>query len=437
MVRSRLAFLQHLLIAIVVLVLCVGGAELGLHLYEAYSACAASDNERSACAPSWTHHHGLKPEVRVLTAEPDTGQKIRWKTNSLGLRGPEVEIPKPSGVYRILCLGDESTLAAQTRGKQTFCTHLAENLAASSATEIEVINGGCPEYGPLLSYLQLRHALLGLAPDLVIFHFDMSDVVDDHRSRRSARVNGALPLYCPHPELEKQRNARESMWIHRLLTWRHCRKGIAFLIGSTEDPEDLRDVDSPQGTYAWLRDEPPDWSVYIHQTLQTLEQLSNLCHRANSEFVLSAIPCPWQISAEASNGPEVRERAGVERHAIYKSEFPVRTLAAFASKARIPFCNPVATFQRVERPERLFCRNAAHFSPTGHELYARIVGDFLVRNVAGPWQAGRSRSGPQPMPLSTRATRLEDRRPVRRIQYSTHDDSPATQSDGRTAGRGE
>ena len=100
-------------------------------------------------------------------------------------------------MYRILCLGDESTLAAQTRAKDTFCGRLAEMLAAKSPVQIEVVNAGCPEYGPLLSFLRLRHALLVLAPDLVVYNFDMSDIVDDHRCRRSARVNGTLPCIAP------------------------------------------------------------------------------------------------------------------------------------------------------------------------------------------------------------------------------------------------
>ena len=104
----------------------------------------------------------------------------------------------------------------------------------------------------------------------MICNFDMSDVADDHHCRRSVRMNGTQPLYCPHPELERQRTATERLWVERLLMWQHAKHGLAYLLGGEDRPEDSRDIDAPQGTYAWLRDDPPDWSVYINQTLDMI-----------------------------------------------------------------------------------------------------------------------------------------------------------------------
>jgi hypothetical protein len=198
-------------------------------------------------------------------------------------------------------------------------------------------------------------------------------------------------LYCPHPELERQRTAAERLWVERLLMWQHAKHGVAYLLGSEDRPEDSRDIDAPQGTYAWLRDDPPDWSVYIDQTLDVIGQIGRVCRRSNCQFVLSPIPAPWQISAEASDGPGVRTRVGVEEHTVYKSRIPFNTLSAYARKAGILFCDASVVFGRVKQPERLFRRNVAHFSATGHELYARILGRFVEQSVPGPWGSGRPR----------------------------------------------
>ena len=255
MVRSRLAFLKHLILAIGSLGLCVCGTELGLHVYESWAECAVCRADKSACSPSWTVHHSLKPDVHVTVTDPDLGTEVRWRTNSLGLRGPEVEVPKPPGTFRILCLGDESTLAPETDQNETFCARLKELLPTASSVDLEVINAGCPQTGPLLSFLALRHKLLSLAPDLVVFNFDMSDVADDHRCRRHVRMNGKEPLYCPHPELERQRTASEVFWVERLLLWQHAKRGVGHLLGAEDQAEDVRDIDAPQGAYAWLRDD--------------------------------------------------------------------------------------------------------------------------------------------------------------------------------------
>jgi hypothetical protein len=422
MVRSLLPFPKHLAIAIVFLGLSVCGLEFGLHLYDAYTPGTAGYSERSACAPSWTVHHLLKPDVRISATDPDTGAAVTWRTDSLGLRGGEIEVPKPAGTYRIICLGDDSTLAPETAQNETFCARLQATLAPSSPMEIEVINAGCPQYGPLLSLLLLKHSLLGLSPDLVVCNFDMSDVADDHRCRRSVRMNKSQPLYCPHPDLERQRTAAERMWVERLLMWQHAKHGLAYVLGSEDRPEDGRDIDAPQGTYAWLRDDPPDWSVYVDQTLDVIGQLARTCRRSNCQFVLSVVPAPWQISAEAAGGPGVRTRVGVEEHVVYGSRVPFQTLSAFAGKEGILFCDPSGVFGRTQRPERLFHRNAARFSATGHELYARILGRFVVESVAGPWGSGRlRRTGPEGR-ISAAGSRLNSRglnsEAVRRTGFS-------------------
>jgi hypothetical protein len=390
MVRSRLTFLKHITLAVGSLGLCICGTEFGLHVYESWSTCAVCREDRSACAPSWTVHHSLKPDVRISVTDPDLGTEVRWRTNSLGLRGPEIEIPKPPGTFRIVCLGDESTLAPETAQAETFCARLKELLATSGSAEVEVINAGCPQTGPLLSFLALRHRLLALAPDLVVFNFDMSDVADDHHCRRHVRMNGKQPLYCPHPDLERQRTASEALWVERLLLWQHGRRGIGHLLGAEDRAEDARDIDAPQGQYAWLRDDAPDWSVYIDQTLDVIGQMASACGRANSEFVLAVVPCPWQISAEASNGSDVRERVGIQSHTVYASRLPFESLFAYANREKIACCDPSAVFARAPHAEQLFRDNAARFSAAGHELYARVLERFLVAKVAGPWR----RNGP-------------------------------------------
>ena len=161
MVRSLLPFPKHLVLAIGFLGLSVCGLEFGLHLHDACVPGTGSYSERNACAPSWTVHHLLKPDVRINATDPDTGAEVSWRTNSLGLRGAEIEIPKPVGTYRIVCLGDESTLAPETSPSETFCAGCGNFSRRPARCEIEVINAGCPQYGPLLSLLVAQTLALG------------------------------------------------------------------------------------------------------------------------------------------------------------------------------------------------------------------------------------------------------------------------------------
>jgi hypothetical protein len=78
---------------------------------------------------------------------------------------------------------------------------------------------------------------------------------------------------------------------------------------------------------------------------------------------------------------------------MFKSRLPYDTLAAYSRKQGILFSDPSTVFVRVKQPERLYRRNAARFSATGHELYARVLARFVEQRIPGPWGSGRSPSG--------------------------------------------
>src|SRR4029453_17992017 len=99
-------------------------------------------------------------------------------TNSFGLRSAEVAVPKPAGTFRILLLGDSFTFGFRAADEMVFARKLEQRLRADGFLSVEVVNAGVLSYCPLLEYLQYRHQLHALEPDLVILNFDMSDVQD-------------------------------------------------------------------------------------------------------------------------------------------------------------------------------------------------------------------------------------------------------------------
>ena len=86
---------------------------------------------------------------------------------------------------RVLVLGDETILGLDVANADTFAARLQDQLRAAWRQPVEVINAAVPGDCPLLAALRLKHELLGLQPDIVICHFDMSDVADDYLYRRS------------------------------------------------------------------------------------------------------------------------------------------------------------------------------------------------------------------------------------------------------------
>ena len=408
MLRAPLRYLRQFCAAILVLAVLFCLAEIGLRLYDSHTRqISLRDHyDCEAFCKSWFTHHELKPLHRLENTDPDRARPVILRTNSLGLRGPEVAVPKPPGIYRIVCLGDEQTLAGGVDERETFASRLQQYLQTRSTVKIEVINAGTPDYCPLLSCLQFRHKLLGLQPDLVVLNWDMSDVGDDFRYRRLVTMSDdQRPLSCSHPALEVPSNPRLEKVQEALLIPAWTRQRLGKLWVKNVLPGSDSDIDSPLAKYRWLDDNPPDWTIYIRQSLEPTAELQQLAAGAYADFVVATAPKPWQVSARASAGSGVRSAAGVGEGIVYRSRRPFELIADQLAERRIPFCDISPAFTADAQSERLFFQNEAALSPAGHDLYARALAGFVLRNCRGPWTTSNPAPHEGPVTLRDRETR--------------------------------
>lgn len=95
--------------------------------------------------------------------------------NRRGLRGPEVEVPKPPGRTRVLAMGDSVTYGFGVAREDTFPFLLRERLAARGWGDVEVVNAGVPGYSTYQGVVHLERDLLALEPDVVLFAYMNND----------------------------------------------------------------------------------------------------------------------------------------------------------------------------------------------------------------------------------------------------------------------
>lgn len=393
MIRARFACIKHLSFAVIALIFILCAVEVGLRIYIANHAgqTPADDPGESLIVRSWQTHHGLKPLGTATCSNPDTGKAIVVTTNSFGLRGEEPEVPKPVGVYRVLCLGDESTLGADVELAETFSRQMEELLQPHSRRKIEVVNAGVPGYCPLLSYLQVKHSLLALQPDLIVLNFDMGDIAEDYRYRRHTHIDpdGEL-LACPNPSFVKQAAARRPGMADQLLVVRWGVSQLTRMPIAEKRPEDLHRIDSALARYAWLEDNPPDWTIHIAQALIPIEQLKHLSDRNAVRLAVAVYPAPWQVAATATSGGNVRQAVGVGPETLYRSRAPFDMLRQYTQEKYISFHDASPAFLTAEQPDQLFLNNAARFSTAGHTLYARELARFVYRTVPDIWNTSET-----------------------------------------------
>src|SRR4051794_24964254 len=122
--------------------------------------------------------------VSFAEAHPEFGRRNRpgagWKktseytswieVNSKGLRGAEIDYPKPPGEHRILVLGDSFTFAEQVNQNETFTQRLEDRLNAERPREgsFRVLNAGSNGWATANELVYLAKEGVRFSPDVVV-----------------------------------------------------------------------------------------------------------------------------------------------------------------------------------------------------------------------------------------------------------------------------
>jgi hypothetical protein len=380
MIRRTLKSLKPISLALLVLVLAPCVVEFAFRIAACRSQLKTSEARAVlATTPSWFTHHELEPLQRVSVAGTGSQMPVELRTNSLGLRGPEISIPKPAGTLRVLCLGDETVLGTAVDEPQTFCRLVQDRLQTRTKRRVEVVNAGVPDFCPLLSYLHFRHRLLALEPDVVIAHFDMTDVWDDRRFRRLTELSShEEPLLCAAPGLSTVPVTKPLT--QNFLSWQWAQNKVADLIGQKRT-SNVTSVDDRRSRYAWLSDENSLWTLQTELSLSPLTHLASLCERKGIRLLLAAHPAPWQLSATASRGARIPELNGVHPGTLIETTRPQELIAEFAATTALPLCDAISMFRRYESVDDLFQADSTQLSEAGHRYYAAVLTSSLLEQI--------------------------------------------------------
>lgn len=134
------------------------------------SAAVLTGNHQSLWQPG---RHRYRPGASLSLNLP--GESVEVSINEHGLRGPSCAVPKPQGVFRIVCLGGSTTVEGR-RDDATYPALLQRRLRDHFRDErIEVLNGGVSGLRCVDEVERLRE-LLPLQPDLVIEYNAVNDI---------------------------------------------------------------------------------------------------------------------------------------------------------------------------------------------------------------------------------------------------------------------
>lgn len=408
MIRANIRRARHFTTAIVLLGLLLCGAEVGVRIYEVTHGKSISATTQAACptdpsqltVPSWLTNVELKPHATAEVKCRDLKCMIDVRTNSLGLRGDEIVIPKPPQTYRIVVLGDETIFAPETSDDDHFTHQLVDFMRQRTRMNLELINAGIPGACPLTEFLLLKQKLLAIQPDLVLLHYDWSDVMDDRQLRRRTRSDSqGTPVSCAHVSLQHQTrktNLLDQLRQHfRLVDWGLVAAGDQWQQQINKQAATSRDIGT--NAYAWLRKENLDNDVAVSQSFRPIADVARLSQATGFQLAIVTSPKPWQVSARCTNAAGVRVRCGVSPDAVYPSHAPFNTLGRFADDLKIPYLDLSPALIETDRPETNYLRYAPRWSAAGHHRVAEDLATFLIERISGPWNSRYFEHHEQPL----------------------------------------
>jgi lysophospholipase L1-like esterase len=347
-----------------------------------------------------------------------------FRTNSLGLRGPEIPFQKPHDVTRIVVLGDSfvagngvaeaETFPAQLQGLLNGPISKDSNLPRTSQQRTEVINVGCTGISTIRA-LDL-YEILGkrFQPNLVILAYyvgnDLTGVVNEQTQAEFAdwKPQGLLRrvAYAVSPNL--------------YLEWKLRRPAINVMGQILRDqtqaafPNALRDLATSSGydgdlvlkRYQAIPAEirrrielgqlsehrvllacldpaaqrqaifptAEFFSVAWPRTVDHLNQLRATAERDAATFVLVVIPTACQIDRQAL---EFNRKLGYEVDPTWLTE-PCTTTKALMQWARsegVAALDLTEPFRRSR--EKLYFTEDTHLTPAGQLKLAELLKEFL------------------------------------------------------------
>ena len=341
------------------------------------------------------YNHTLSPNFPPEVIHEDDHYIARdYKINSLGLReNDEIILPKPKNEFRILVVGDSFIL-----GNPNLIVQLEANLNkvfGNDQITFNVINCGTSSYSAILHLARLKHQLLELDPDAIIYFPDLTDVYDDtHRYLWLSKFD------------EKKRLVRVKASTRILRSKRRHKREINYFLNKIGiENQNLRDVRSPDcSRYYHIFDHAKEninkLSKYTEQELNfTLGFIKDYVEITKSNQIhlsISMYPHEPQIISEVEikksdqlyiyphlpnqKIPGKITVCETDMSSLYNRVFEKRVLS-LSQKENIffkSFYEPIS--QLVLSGKRLYLPNDMHFNGYGFDFLADLVTEWVVRN---------------------------------------------------------
>lgn len=337
--------------------------------------------------------------VSFMEAHPEFGRRNRpgagWKKtaeytswveiNSKGLRGREIDYPKPADEYRILVVGDSFTFGEQVNQDETFTQRLEDQLnQRGDGVTYRVLNAGSNGWATANEAVYLTKEGVRFQPDVVVVALYLgNDVSDNYRRVATIRVaeeadlalRGSDSFEGPRRILRRSQlyTVFESGVLAKLPWWQGDGSS------STSDRKPPRTLEEAQEA----------WQI----TEKLLDRMRDVSESQGARFVVMVVPAADVVAGRGGGKVRETDDDDEEDEPDVKPGFenPHGTLAEIVERNGLLTLDLLSALRRADSrlKERLYYRQNAHWTAAGHAVAAEELETFLGEQGLLPVGPGR------------------------------------------------
>lgn len=284
------------------------------------------------------------------------------KTNSEGWRDNEHTIEKPSGTYRIACIGDSYTVNLEVEMEDNYPKTLERILNKKASPKIEILNFSADGTGTEAHYLMFKEYALKYKPDMVIHSVHDTDV-EDVRAGKLYRQSykNMIIQYRTEDELKKGRTNIDKKFYrgwapvkHFFLRNSYLSRVVLHLFGGKWRQKYM--------IYSHSRRPPYDYKYAQNKTRGLIRKFKALADENQIRYVMVILHYEGAIRGKDS----------------YRVMDMIRR--RFLEELQITYIDTLESFKQAIDKRKLYWKYDPHITEEGCKLIAETVADFLLKN---------------------------------------------------------
>lgn len=290
--KSLLKWFSNILLFLTSFLICAVVIELALRLF------LPQQESMNWFATSGRYGHINKPDHLQYYNYPDGGVTIEIKTNSMGMRNPEIDLFRKN-FLKILLLGDSYVFGYGVNQEDTFGAKLQHLINSElNFAPTYVLNAGVGGWGTSQEVLYLKDNYSLLSPDVVVLTFCGNDPHDDLMFSVGLRDNDKGLLQFPGKAFFKQHSH-----LYRFLFYKFSHFIHAMALKRKMDKVDASEWKLDQQTADLITEQ--DWNRTYKHFDRTVDFLSSKQHPPL--IIQAANPLNDDIKEHLSQYAESRE----------------------------------------------------------------------------------------------------------------------------------